>query len=69
MKGVDSGKIHLGLHRLDKIEKDNLIPDEPYLSVLQFYLREVEGILIDSPGYEEKGVCMIFQTIFNRLNI
>merc|ERR1711935_680973 len=53
LKGVDSGKLHLGLHRLDKIGADDLVPDEPHLVVLQFYLREVEGILIDSPGYEE----------------
>ena len=53
LKGVDSGKIHLGLHRLDKIAKDDLVPDEPHLIVLQFYLREIEGILINSPGYED----------------
>lgn len=51
-KGIDTGKIHLGLNRLDKVKNDEVNPDEPSLSVLQFYLREVEGIFTDQPDYD-----------------
>ena len=36
----------------DKVKNDEVNPDEPNLSVLQFYLREVEGIFTDQPDYE-----------------
>ena len=36
----------------DKVKNDEVNPDEPNLAVLQFYLREVEGIFTDQPDYE-----------------
>ena len=41
------------MHRLDPIDRGDINPEEPHQAVLQFYLREVEGILIDSAGYDE----------------
>jgi len=52
-KGIESGKIHLGLHRLDQIKKEEINEEEPYMAVLQFYLKEAEGIFIDTDEYEQ----------------
>ena len=52
-QGIESGKIHLGLHRLDQIKKEEINEEEPYMAVLQFYLKEAEGIFIDTDEYEQ----------------
>lgn len=36
----------------DKVKNDEINADQPNLAVLQFYLREVEGIFTDQPDYE-----------------
>ena len=34
------------------MKNDEINADQPNLAVLQFYLREVEGIFTDQPDYE-----------------
>ena len=55
----------------DKVKNDEVNPDEPNLSVLQFYLREVEGIFTDQPDYETgeqkyHAVVEIGEQVFDR---